>query len=201
MAARGADKVSIEADLRSWSRTVLEAPSPHLNGMPPCPYARKAWRENKVLVIESDNFEEDVAKYCRDFYEFDKELIVVGTYYIPDLDDLSAVTDSLNAKYTSLHCMQFHPEYGAGDAELEFLTDNDWESSNPYEYCMIFIQDLGAVVAASDRLESLGYYSAYPRDEYEELVVNRKRRLTDANESSNDEARRCSQKDDARRHG
>jgi hypothetical protein len=58
---------AIEADLRSWSREVLEAPSPHLGGMPPCPYARKAWRENKVLVIESDNFEEDVASIAVNF--------------------------------------------------------------------------------------------------------------------------------------
>jgi hypothetical protein len=69
--------------------------------MPPCPYARKAWRENKVLVIESDNFEEDVAKYCREFYEFDKELIVVGTYDIPDLDDLSSFTEELNTIHPS----------------------------------------------------------------------------------------------------
>jgi hypothetical protein len=169
--------------------------------MPPCPYARKAWRENKVLVIESDNFAEDVARYCRDFYEFDKELIVVGTYDIPELDDLSAFTEELNVTHPSLHCMQFHPDYGADDAELDFLTDNDWESGTPYEYCMVFIQDLRAVVAASDRLEILGYYSAYPRDEYEELVVNRKRRLTNGNETSGDEARRRSQEDDARRHG
>jgi hypothetical protein len=191
---------AIEADLRSWSREVLEAPSPHLGGMPPCPYARKAWRENKVLVIESNNFEEDVAKYCREFYEFDKELIVVGTYDIPDLDDLSSFTEELNTIHPSLHCMQFHPDYGAEDAEMDFLTDNDWESANPYEYCMVFIQDLRAVVAASDRLEALGYYSAYPRDEYEELVVNRKRRLTDGNETSRDEAWRRKE-DDARRHG
>ena len=192
---------AIEADLRSWSREVLEAPSPHLNGMPPCPYARKAWRENKVLVIESGNFEEDVARYCRDFYEFDNELIVIGTYDIPDLDDLTAFIEKLNATHPSLHCMQFHPDYGAEDAELDFLTDNDWESSNPHEYCMVFIQDLALVVAASDRLEALGYYSAYPRDEYEELVVNRKRRLTDGNETSCYETRRRSQENDARRDG
>lgn len=192
---------AIEADLRSWSSEVLEAPSPHLNGMPPCPYARKAWRENKVLVIESDNFEADVTRYCRDFYEFDKELIVVGTYDIPELDDLSLFIEELHQTHPSLHCMQFHPDYGAEDAGLDFLTDNDWESSNSHEYCMVFIQDLALVVAASDRLELLGYYSAYPRDEYEELVVNRKRRLTDGNETSCDEARRRSQEDDARRHG
>ena len=180
---------AIEQDLRSWSREVLEAPSPHLNGMPPCPYARKAWRENKVLVIESDKFEEDVLRFCRDFYEFGKELIVIATYDIPDIDDLSAFTSALNTDHPSLHCMQFHPEYGADDADMDFLTDNDWESSTVYEYCMIFIQDLRLVVDASDRLEALGYYSAYPRDEYEELVVNRKRRLTNGNETSFDKAR------------
>lgn len=182
--------MSIEADLRSWSREVLEAPSPHLNGMPPCPYARKAWRENKVLVIESDNFAADVARYCRDFYEFDKELIVVGTYDIPDLDDLSGLIEELNVTHPSLHCMQFHPDYGADDAGLDFLTDNDWESSVDNEYCMVFIQDLALVVATSDRLEALGYYSAYPSDEYEELVVNRKRRLSHGNEAPCDEEER-----------
>lgn len=204
--------MSIEADLRSWSREVLEAPSKHLNGLPPCPYARKAWKEKKVLVIESDNFESDVYKYCRDFYEFDKELIVVGTYNIPELEDLTKFTEALNAQHPSLHCMQFHPEYGADDAELDFLTDNDWESSIEQDYCMIFVQDLRLVISASDRLEALGYYSAYPTDEYEELVINRKRRLDHGNEdrsqeddarwrSKENDARRYSQKDDARRHG
>lgn len=181
---------AIEADLRSWSREVLEVPSEHLKGMPPCPYAKQAWKQDKILVIESDNFEEDVARYCRDFYEFNKELIVIASYDIPDIDDLTAFTEELNLQHPSLHCMQFHPDYGADDAELDFLTDNDWESSTDHEYSMVFIQDLALVVAASDRLERLGYYSAYPTDEYETLVVTRKRRLTNGNETSGDEARR-----------
>ena len=126
---------------------------------------------------------------------------MIATYDIPDIDDLSAITEALNADHPSLHCMQFHPEYGADDADMDFLTDNDWESSTEYEYCMVFIQDLKLVVAASDRLQALGYYSSYPHDEYEELVVNRKRRLTDGNETSRDEAWRRSEEDDARRHG
>lgn len=178
---------AIEEDLRSWSAEVLEVPSDYLNGLPPCPYARKAWRENKVLVIESDNLEHDAVKYCSNFYEFDKELIVVASYSIPDLEEFAGFVVSLNEENPSLHCMQFHPEYGAEDAELDFLTENDWESSVSDDYCMVFIQDLKAVVAASDRLEALGYYAAYPSDEYEELVVNRKRRLSHGDETSCDE--------------
>lgn len=189
---------AIERDLRSWSQEVLEVPSPHLKGMPPCPYARKAWRDNKVLVIESDNFAVDVARYCRNFYELNKELVVIGTYDIPDSDALSELVDVLHADHPSLHCMQFHPDYGADDAGLDFLTDNDWESATDHEYCMVFIQDLALVVAASDRLEPLGYYAAYPHDEYEALVANRKRRLSYGYETSGDEARRR-EEDDARR--
>ena len=48
---------------------------------------------------------------------------------------------------------------------------------------MIFIQDLEQVVRASDKLQTLGYYDVYPDEEYEELVVNRKRRLHDGYET------------------
>ena len=182
--------MSVEADLRSWSKEVLEVPSPHIRGLPPCPYARKAWRENKVLVIESDNFEGDVVRYCRDFYALGKELVVVATYDIPDIDDLASLVETLHVRFPELHCMQFHPDYGAAEAGLDFLSDNDWESATDHEYSMLFIQDLALVVEASDKLEPLGYYDAYPRDEYEELVVHRKRRLTNGYETSRDEARR-----------
>lgn len=181
---------AIEQDLRSWSREVLEVPNPHLKGMPPCPYARKAWKDEKVLVVESDDLKKNIGKYCKDFYKFGKELVVVATYDIPKIEDLTKLTEDLNKHYPTLHCMQFHPDYGADDAELDFLTDNDWESSIEQDYCMVFIQDLELVVAASDRLEALGYYSAYPRDEYEELVVNRKRRLSHGNEAPCDEQER-----------
>ena len=43
---------------------------------------------------------------------------------------------------------------------------------------MLFIQDLELVINASDKLDPLGYYEAYPSAEYEALVVDRKRRMT-----------------------
>lgn len=39
----------IEADIRKWSHDFLEIPSVKLNGLPPCPYAAKAWADNKVV--------------------------------------------------------------------------------------------------------------------------------------------------------
>ena len=176
----------IEADLRSWSREVLEVPNPHLGGLPACPFARQAWREGKVLVVETNDLVRDKRKFCADFADLGKDLVVVATYDIPDMDELSALVAAMHAEFPNLHCMQFHPDYGAEDAELDFLTDNGWESSVDYAYAMLFVQDLRLVVEASDRLRPLGYYDVYPTDEYEALVLNRKRRLTHGNETSQD---------------
>ena len=175
--------IGVEADLRSWSKEVLEPPNPHLGGLPACPFARQAWRENKVLVAESGNFFNDSRKFCQSFPTLGKELVVVATYDIPDIDDLAEFVERLHLEFPNLHCMQFHPDYGAEDAELDFLTDNDWESATDGAYAMLFIQDLRLVVEASDRLEPLGYYAAYPTDEYESLVIHRKRRLNHGHET------------------
>jgi len=169
--------MSIEADLRSWSREVLEIASAHLNGLPPCPYAKQAWAEDRVAVIETDRILLDTLKACTEFHLRNKDLVVVASHYIPDIEELQEFVDTLNEAFPQIHCMPFHPDYDAEDAGLEFLTDNDWESEIDDLYCMVFIQDLRAVVSASDKLERLGYYAAYPPDEYDTLVTARRRRL------------------------
>ena len=75
-----------------------------------------------------------------------KELVVVTSYSVPKLSKFHKYVQNLNVLFTDLHCMEFHPDYGAEDAELDFLTDNDWESSIDRPYCMVFIQDLAQVV-------------------------------------------------------
>ena len=72
--------------------------------------------------------------------------------------------------------MGFHPDYGAEDADLDFLYDNDWESSIEDEYAMMFIQSLSKVDDASLQLEKMGYYNVYPEEEYKALVLERRQR-------------------------
>ena len=38
----------VERDIRNWSHNFLEVPNEKLNGLPPCPYAKQAWLDNKV---------------------------------------------------------------------------------------------------------------------------------------------------------
>lgn len=189
--------IEIESDLRSWSREVLEVPNSHLGNLPPCPYAKQAWVDNKVQVIETANIYADALKLCTSFSTIGKELVVLASYNLPELALFNDYVAQLNKTFPTLHCMEFHPDYGAEDAELDFLADNDWVSGVDAPYCMLFIQDLELVVRASDKLQRLGYYSAYPEAEYEQLVVKRKRRLTHGYETKGDEEEARS--DEARR--
>ena len=74
--------MSIEADLRDWSQTVLEVPNESLNGLPACPYAKEAWKQNKVNVIETQNIGIETICQARKF-DNTYDLVVVASYTFP----------------------------------------------------------------------------------------------------------------------
>lgn len=176
--------VSIADDLRSWSKYVLEVPSEHLSGLPPCPYARKAWLENKVTVIET----EDVllSAFLNRHLVNEYDLVVIASYVLPDAETMERTIHEYNDVLArdDLYFMLFHPDYGAEEADLDFLYDTDWESSIEEAYCMVFIQSLSKVDDASLQLEGKNYYDDFPEDEYETLVLNRRKRRNDEAKSN-----------------
>jgi hypothetical protein len=167
----------IKDDIRSWSREVLEVPNPELNGLPACPYAKQAWKQNKVNVVETDSLVETVVKEA-DWFDNTYDLVIVASYNFPEIDFFDTYIEYLNDTYSEndLHIMGFHPDYGAEDADLDFLYNNDWESSIEDEYAMMFIQSLSKVDDASLQLEKMGYYNVYPEEEYKALVLERRQR-------------------------
>ena len=167
----------IKDDIRSWSREVLEVPNPELNGLPACPYAKQAWKQNKVNVVETDSLVETVVKEA-DWFDNTYDLVIVASYNFPEIDFFDTYIEYLNDTYSEndLHIMGFHPDYGAEDADLDFLYNNDWESSIEGEYAMMFIQSLSKVDDASLQLEKMGYYNVYPEEEYKALVLERRQR-------------------------
>jgi len=177
---------SIADDLRSWSAHVLEVPSVHLNGLPPCPYAKKAWLDNKVTVIETDDvlLSAFLNRHLVDEYD----LVVVASYNIPDADEMEEFVQQYNDEgcMDDLYFMLFHPDYGAEEAELDFLYEHDWVSGIEDDYCMIFIQKLSKVDDLSLQLEKQGYYEAFPEDEYQTLVLDRRNRRHGNETKSND---------------
>lgn len=181
--------MSLADDIRSWSREVVEVPNPHMpNSMPACPFAAKAWADGKVEVRETEQLVHDLEQVCQSF-PADKDLIIFASYMVPELDDFEDVIELLNDRWlcNDMFLMGFHPEYGAEDQELDFLYEHDWESQVEADYCMVFVQRLSQVVSYSDRLEKMGYYAAFPPEEYQHLVIDRRRRYHDGHEASRNE--------------
>jgi len=169
--------ITIADDLRSWSKHVLEVPSAHLNGLPPCPYAKKAWLDNKVKVIQVGDVLLSAPEYAP-LTDHQYDLVVIASFNIPDASEMEEVVQQYNDEGCAddYYFMLFHPEYGAEEADLDFLYEHDWVSGIEDEYCMIFIQKLSKVDDLSVQLEKQGYYKAFPEDEYQTLVLDRRNR-------------------------
>ena len=168
----------IKDDLRSWSREVLEVANPALNGLPACPYAQETWKQNKVDVIETNHIGIETIAQANKFHNNQYDLVVVASFSFPTPYQFTEFIGFLNDTYThrDIYIMGFHPEYGAEEADLDFLYEHDWTSSIDEEYAMLFIQSLSQVDDASLKLEKLGYYSVYPEEEYKALVLERRQR-------------------------
>jgi len=168
---------SIEADIRKWSHDFLEVPNAKLNGLPPCPYAKQAWLDNKVKFSVNtgvDGLLQEVAEF--ESHEYD--IVVWASELLPDMQYLDGFCDGVNEAMSiaghDMHLMVFHPDYDAEDAGLDFLVE-DGVSDPDLEYCMVFVQKLSLLDDAALSLEKSGYYKHFPEDVYNSLVLDRRR--------------------------
>jgi hypothetical protein len=178
----------IEDDIRVWSKHVLEVPNTHLAGLPACPYAKQAWVNNKVSVIETDNVFVESLSNVDQVLSGTYDLLICASYELPDADEMNRWVQRMNETMAQrdAYFMCFHPDYGAEEAELDFLYEHEWESAIEDEYCMIFVQRLTDVDNKSVKLEKLGYYEAFNPDDYDNLVTKRRqlRKKYHGNETS-----------------
>ena len=71
-------------DVRLWSKNFLEVSNVHLGGVPACPFARKAWADDKVWVAvktKHSTYKKELNECIKnlDFTKKDIEQIAVDT--------------------------------------------------------------------------------------------------------------------------
>ena len=168
---------SIEADIRKWSHEFLEVPNAKLNGLPPCPYAKQAWLEDKVKFSINTGLH-GLLEEVQQFESHNYDIVVWASEDLPDIEYLDGFCDGINETLSLLgrdmHLMVFHPDYGAEEAGLEFLLDDD-VTDESLEYCMVFVQKLSLLDDAALSLEKSGYYSHFPDEVFQSLVLDRRR--------------------------
>lgn len=174
----------ITEDLRIWSREYLEIPNVHLNKMPACPFAKQAWKDEKV-VIDVRNIEKGYTRNLdskiREINWNKKEILIFCDLSFKEysLNKFQAKVDRFNNKYNKkdLYFMGFHPRNPANDEDQAFLVEpnGDRESlpKSDLEYSMMLVQKFSQLYYASVKLHKMGYYKLWPKDYYDDVVTTR----------------------------
>ena len=169
-------------DVRLWSKSFLEVSNVHLGGVPACPFAKKAWSDDKVWIAVKTKYStyKKELNDCLKNLDFSKKeiLIFCDPYYSYSPDELHYATEEYNEWYNrkDIYFMSFHPNNPATTDEQKFLVspDNDFEKPGPnHKYSMMLIQKFSQLMEASDKLHKQGYYRKWPNGYYRDVVISR----------------------------
>jgi len=169
---------AIVQEIMQWSAVALEKPSSHFNDLPPCPYARAAWLDNKVSILFKHEDSYQTLYSCISQYDDNFDVaIVVDLLNDKESDDFHEYLDLLNDAISNgmfvdkdIWLMGFHPD----DEPSDFVEEIVFEEKIDTSYCMIFVQRLSKLQQAADKLDKKGYYDSY-KGEYNAPNIYAKR--------------------------
>jgi hypothetical protein len=177
-------KKEITEDVRKWSEHFLEVPNKHLGGFPACPFAKKTWNDNKVIIEVKTKYKQYKAELNAHIKQLDFKvheiLIFCDPYFNYTLDEYQEIIDSYNEWYNKkdIFFMGFHPKNPANEEEQEFLVTPTGEMpvvESDLAYSMMLVQKFSQLQEASDKLRRSGYYKLWPRGYYQDVVVSRQK--------------------------
>jgi hypothetical protein len=169
-------------DVRKWSELYLEVPNKHLGGYPACPFAKKTWTDNKVVVeVKRKNkwYKSELNAQLKHLdFSVHELLIFCDPYFNYSLEDFQVVIDEYNNWYNKkdIFFMGFHPHNPANEEEQEFLVTPNGSTpiiENSIDYSMMLAQKFSQLQEASDKLHKAGYYDKWPKGYYQDVVVSR----------------------------
>ena len=145
-------------DLEKWIVETLSKPNAIFNNLPPCPYAKKAWLDGKVLI-------------CNDNWKtLDFPLLLKGTYdlYIIPLEN------NINTKEFDDLVIEIRKYVGNEYIVLDDHPENKEEVENfklNFGKCpLIFVQARKKLSEAREWLETKGYYKNWKNDYKEDVT-------------------------------
>ena len=176
------DRTDIIDDVRLWSSHYLEIPNIHLGGVPACPFAKKAWQDNKVWVSvksKGSTYKTELNNYLKNLdFSVSEILVFCDPYYSYTSEKLHIITEKYNYIYNkeNMYFMSFHPSNPATKEDQEFLVSPGGEVpkvNSDLKYSMMLVQKFSQLHQASDKLKKQGYYKHWPDEYYRDVVVSR----------------------------
>ena len=141
--------------IRRWIMEDLSPVDPE-SGFALCPYAKKAWLDERVKVVVCDgDLWDRVAEECVDFDPNNALTVCIDENPDRSYDELEAACMAMNSYFS--------------------VTKQDlWVLVFEGEVAIIFIQRLSELDDASQKLEKVGYYENYEPEDYIKLILNRR---------------------------
>ncbi len=178
-------------EIMGWSKVALEKPSVFFNGLPPCPFAKNAWLEDKVSITfkKEDSYQTLYSSISRYDDAFDLA-IIVDLKNTKNPEDFHDYLNDLNDRISEgmfidrdIWVMGFNPE----DEPSDFVEEVKFNYEVDDEYSMIFVQRLSKLQEAANKLDKKGYYGSYEAEyNSSEIYFNREklyRRLQNGDET------------------
>ena len=178
-------------EIKAWSKHALEKPTKYFNGLPPCPFAEKAWKDNRVDFVVKDTDNKQVLYTTVSQFPNDLDIVlIIDKKYEQEAQKFHEYLDSMNVAISQgmfidkdIWVMGFHPE----DEASEYVDDKDFCNLVEEEYAIIFVQRLTKLHESADKLKKRGYYKTYSKDynadEIFKLRETLYRRLKNGNEA------------------
>ena len=156
---------AIVEEILQWSTEALEKPNSFYNDLPPCPYARKAWMEDKVAILFKYDDSYQTLYSCISQFDDNFDLVIIVDLandkdpeafhdYFYALNEFIAAGTFIDK---DIWLMGFHPD----DEITEAAEATAIEAVTDTEYSMIFVQRLSKLQEAADKLDKKGYYGNY----------------------------------------
>jgi hypothetical protein len=153
-----------ERFIGEWIIDDLSSPVAALGGFAKCPYAKKAYLENKVIFVKDYHDLEEAVKSVTSSWDNEKtEVAVIRLDASVDEERITELVDSFNSAYLSEDFIFLDDHVNNVEKMHDVIFNNG-------RYNVLFLQRRSKLAAATRRLEKTGYYNKWTKEYYDEVV-------------------------------
>jgi hypothetical protein len=156
----------VRRHVHHWIETFLSVAHPNFGGLPPCPFSRKAWTENRVAIalFDGENLENTAIAAAERWGDDLDVFILAAAADVADPQHLDRRIRDLNPILATFDLVAL------ADCPRNPATTLSHTDTGNGRYTLVLIQQLGHLQAASDRLRETDYYQNWSEADFDHIV-------------------------------
>lgn len=154
------DEIQLRQDLEHWLANFVEQSNPLLNNWPPCPFARQARLNQRILTVFDSPLE--IHQYTRQLENYEV-VVLCFDHNKFSATQIEQFTKHINSILIWQDCvvLEDHPD-------LQEVVNG--VKMNFGKCGLMVLQRLSKLNAAADQLREKGYYTTWSKENLEEVV-------------------------------